>query len=167
MTRLVTLSPSVPASGLSLTEKVIDSVGGSIGCACSGSTSSGSMSVSATLNFARPAMAMMSPATASSIGARSMPRNARIFETRPCLDEIALAVEHLDRRVGLDRAGEHAAGDDAAEIGVALQERAEHAEAAGADLRRLDVLQHQVEQGRHVGLRPVGRSDIQPCLAEP
>ncbi len=41
MTRLVTLSPSVPASGLSLTEKVIDRVGGSIGWACSGSTSSG------------------------------------------------------------------------------------------------------------------------------
>ena len=33
MTRLVTLSPSVPASGLSLTENVIESVGGSIGCA--------------------------------------------------------------------------------------------------------------------------------------
>ena len=37
MTRLVTLSPSVPASGLSLTEKVIASVGGSIGWAGSGS----------------------------------------------------------------------------------------------------------------------------------
>ena len=73
------------------------------------------------------------------------------------LDKIALAVEHLDRRVGLDRAGEHAAGDDAAEIGVALQERAEHAKAARADLRRLDVLQHLVEQGRHVGLRLAGR----------
>ncbi len=73
------------------------------------------------------------------------------------LDKIALAVEHFDRRVGLDRAGEHAAGDDAAEVGVALQERAEHAEAAGADLRRLDMLQHLVEQGGHVGLRLVGR----------
>ncbi len=83
MTRLVTLSPSVPASGLSLTENVIDSVGGSIGWACSGSTSSGLHSVSATLNFSRPAIAMMSPATASSIGARSMPRKARIFDTRP------------------------------------------------------------------------------------
>ena len=34
MTRLVTLSPSVPASGESLTMKVIDTVGGSIGWAC-------------------------------------------------------------------------------------------------------------------------------------
>ena len=84
MTRLVTLSPSVPASGLSLTEKVIDSVGGSIGWACSGSTSSMLHRVSATLNFSRPAMATMSPATASSIGVRSMPRNARMRETRPC-----------------------------------------------------------------------------------
>ena len=84
MTRLVTLSPSVPASGLSLTEKVIDSVGGSIGWAVSGSTSSGLHRVSATLNFSSPATATMSPATASSIGARSMPRKARILDTRPC-----------------------------------------------------------------------------------
>ena len=83
------------------------------------------------------------------------------------LDKIALAVEHFYRRVGLDRAGEHAAGDDAAKVGVALEQRAEHAEAARADLRRLDVLQHLVEQGRHVGLRLAGESDIQPCLAEP
>ena len=68
------------------------------------------------------------------------------------LDEIALAVEHLDRGVGPDRAGEHAAGDDAAKIGVALEQRAEHAKAARADLRRLDMLQHLVEQRRHVGL---------------
>ncbi len=37
MTRLVTLSPSVPASGLSLTMNDMVTVGGSIGCACSGS----------------------------------------------------------------------------------------------------------------------------------
>ena len=69
------------------------------------------------------------------------------------LDKIALAVEHFYRRVGPDRAGEHATGDDAAEVGVALQQRAEHAKAARANLRRLDMLQHLVEQGRHVGLR--------------
>ncbi len=90
MTRLVTLSPSVPASGLSLTEKVIESVGGSIGCACSGSTSSSAHSVSATLNFGRPAMATISPASATSIGVRSMPRNARIFDTRPCSTRLPL-----------------------------------------------------------------------------
>ena len=157
MTRLVTLSPSVPASGLSLTEKVIDRVGGSIGCACSGSTSSGLHSVSATLNFSRPAMATMSPATASSIGARSMPRKARICDTRPFSTMSPSPVEHLDRRVGLDRAGEHPAGDDAAEIGIGLEQGAEHAEAAGADLRRLDVFQHQVEQRRHILFRALGR----------
>ena len=32
----------------------------------------------------------------------------------------------------------------------------EHAEAAGADFRRLDVLKHQVEERRHVVLRTVG-----------
>ena len=36
MTRLWTLSPSWPASGPSLMRKVIDSVGGSIGCAAIG-----------------------------------------------------------------------------------------------------------------------------------
>ena len=41
MTRLVTLSPSVPASGLSLTMKDMVTVGGSIGCACSGSVTDG------------------------------------------------------------------------------------------------------------------------------
>ena len=73
------------------------------------------------------------------------------------LDQIAVAIEHLDRRVGADRAGEDAPGDDAPEIGIGLEQRAEHAEAAGADLRRLDMLQHQVEQRRHVLFRPVGR----------
>ena len=83
MTRLCTLSPSVPASGESLTRKVIDRVGGSIGWACSGSLTSGAHSVSATLKLGRPAMATMSPASATSIGVRSMPRKARILETRP------------------------------------------------------------------------------------
>ena len=39
--RLVTLVPSRPAIGESLTAKRIDSVGGSIGCACSGSVTVG------------------------------------------------------------------------------------------------------------------------------
>ena len=62
MTRLVTLSPSVPASGLSLTMKDMVTVGGSIGCACSGSVTAGSQNVSATVPLDRPAMATMSPA---------------------------------------------------------------------------------------------------------
>ena len=104
MTRLVTLSPSVPASGLSLTRKVMDRVGGSIGWACSASVTSGAQSVSATLNLDRPAMATMSPASAMSIGVRSMPRKARILETRPVSSDVALGVEHLDGLVRLDRA---------------------------------------------------------------
>ena len=58
-------------------------VGGSIGCAVSGSVMAGSQKVSATVPFCSPAMAMMSPAWASSIGWRSSPRKARIFEMRP------------------------------------------------------------------------------------
>ncbi len=81
---VVTLSPSVPASGLSLTMKLIVTVGGSIGWAFIGSVTSGAQKVSATDPLETPAMATMSPATASSIGWRSMPRKARILETRPC-----------------------------------------------------------------------------------
>ena len=83
MTRLVTLSPSVPASGESLTIKDMVTVGGSIGCAFIGVLIDGSQNVSATVPFDKPAMATMSPAWASSIGWRSMPRKARILVTRP------------------------------------------------------------------------------------
>src|SRR3984957_18670523 len=148
MTRLVTLSPSVPATGLSLTEKVIDSVGGSIGCGCSGSTSSGGHGGWGTVIFSSPGS-----------GADSAPPDAAEGENLrdPAgPDKIALAVEHFHRRVGPDRAGEHAAGDDAAEVGIGLEQRTEHAEAAGADLGRLDMLQHQVEQRRHILVWPVG-----------
>ena len=72
--REVTLVPSRPASGLSLTEKVIARVGGSIGSAGSASVTSGAQIVSATVVSASPATAMMSPACASSIGRRSSPR---------------------------------------------------------------------------------------------
>ena len=48
--------------------KVIDTVGGSIGCALIGVSTEGSQKVSATEPFTRPAIETMSPATASSIG---------------------------------------------------------------------------------------------------
>ncbi len=47
--REVTLVPSRPASGLSLTENVIAKVGGSIGSAASGVVTSGAQIVSATV----------------------------------------------------------------------------------------------------------------------
>ena len=47
--REVTLVPSRPASGLSLTEKVIARVGGSIGSAAAASVTSGAQIVSATV----------------------------------------------------------------------------------------------------------------------
>ena len=75
------------------------------------------------------------------------------FRDAALLDEIAEAVEHLDRRIGLDRAGEDAARHDAAEIGIGFEQRAEHAKAAFDDFRRLDVLQHEIEQRTHVLLR--------------
>ena len=81
--RLVTFDPSRPAIGESFTAKRIDSVGGSIGCAWSGSVTCGSAIVFETVAVVRPAKLMMSPAFASSTGTRSSPRNDRIFDARP------------------------------------------------------------------------------------
>ena len=61
--RPVTLSPSVPASGESLTRNVIARVGGSIGCAGSGVSTDGSQIVIATVASGSPAIATMSPAS--------------------------------------------------------------------------------------------------------
>ena len=61
----------------------IDTVGGSIGCAWIGVSTVGSQKVSATVPLGRPAMATMSPASASSTGCRSRPRKARILVMRP------------------------------------------------------------------------------------
>ena len=75
--------PSRPASGLSFTEKVMARVGGSIGSADSGAAISVAPIVSATVASVRPAIATMSPASASSIGWRSRPRKASSLVSRP------------------------------------------------------------------------------------
>ena len=97
--RLVTLVPSVPASGESLTRKVIDSVGGSIGWAGSGAVTSGAQMVWATVASGSPARETMSPAVASSRATRSSPRKASTFVHPALLDQPAVMVEHLDRLV--------------------------------------------------------------------
>ncbi len=81
--RLVTLEPSRPAIGESLTLNVIASVGGSIRCAWSGSVTAGSTIELDTVALVRPAIATMSPAPASSTGTRSSPRKAMILVARP------------------------------------------------------------------------------------
>ena len=72
--REVTLSPSRPASGESLIEKVMAKVGGSIGCALIDWLTSSAQMVSATVPLTMPATATMSPAWASSRATRSKPR---------------------------------------------------------------------------------------------
>ncbi len=81
--REVTFFPDRPASGPSLMRKVIASVGGSTGIAGSGPVSSGAPIVSGTVASVMPAMAMMSPASASSTGTRSRPRNDISLVSRP------------------------------------------------------------------------------------
>ena len=67
-----------------MTEKVIAKVGGSIAWAEIGAISAGSQIVSATVVSPSPAMAMMSPADALSIGSRSSPRKASSLVSREC-----------------------------------------------------------------------------------
>ena len=62
---------------------VMASVGGSIGCAGSGSVTSVAHSVCETVASGRPAIETMSPAKASSIGVRSSPREASTLVARP------------------------------------------------------------------------------------
>ena len=131
--RPVTLSPSVPASGELLTRNVIASVGGSIGCAGSGVSTDGIADGVATVAFGRPAM------RDDVAGLGLVDRHALEAAERQHLgdaaglDQLAVAVEHLDRLVRLDRAGGDAAGDDAAEIGIGFEDGAEQAERAFLD----------------------------------
>ncbi len=71
------------------------------------------------------------------------------------LDQPAVAVDHLHRLIRLDRPGRDTPGDDAAEIGIRLEDRAEHAERAVVHLRRRDVLEDEIEQRRHRLLRAI------------
>ena len=120
ITRLCTLSPSVPASGESLIRKVIARVGGSIGCAGRGCVTSGAQMVCDTVASGRPAIATMSPADASSTAGALEPAEGQHLGHAAHLDQTALAIEHLDVLVRLHCARADAAGDDAAEIGIGL-----------------------------------------------
>ena len=104
MTRLVTLSPSVPASGESLTMKDMVTVGGSIGWAWIGFDHQAPQKVSATVPFTRPAMATMSPASPLDRLALEAAEGEDLRDAAG-FDQLAVAVEHLDRLVRLHRAG--------------------------------------------------------------
>ena len=147
--RPVTLLPSVPASGESLTRNIIASVGGSIGCAGIGVSTDGSQIVIATVAFGSPAMATMSPASASSTGTRSSAAERQHLGDAAALDQLAVVVEHLHRLVGFGRPGSDAAGDEAAEIGVGFEDGAEQAERPFFHHRRLDVAEDEIEQRLH------------------
>ena len=101
MTRLCTLSPSVPVSGESLMRNVIASVGGSMGCAGRGIITSGAQIVWETVASGSPARATMSPADASSTPVRSRPRKASTFVTRPSSISFPLRSSTLTIWLGL------------------------------------------------------------------
>ena len=66
--------------------------------------------------------------------------------------------------VGLYAARENAAGDDAAEIGIGFEDRAQHAERAVLDRRRRDVADDEVEQRRHALVLRAGGIGRHPAL---
>ena len=138
--REVTLVPSRPASGLSLTEKVMARVGGSIGSAWIATLTSGAQIVSATVVSVSPAMAMMSPAMASSTGRRSRPRKASSFERRACSMIWPSRPIDFKGMLSARRAAEDAAGQHAAEIGIGFERRRQHGEGrVGFGFRRRHV----------------------------
>ncbi len=123
-------------------------VGGSIGCAGSGSVTDGSQKVSATVPFDRPAMATMSPACASSIGWRSRPRKARILEMRPVSTSAPSWCSTLTAWFGLTEPDSMRPVMMRPRNGLASRMRADHAERAVVHGRRRHMLQDEVEQRR-------------------
>ena len=117
----------------------IDTVGGSIGWAWIGTSTLGSQKVSATVPLGRPAMATMSPASANSTGCALEAAEGEDLGDAAGFDHLAVARQHLHRLVRLDRTGSDAAGDDAAEIGIGLENGAEQAERAFLDHGRRDM----------------------------
>ena len=94
-------------------------------------------------------MATMSPAKPSSIGVALQAAEGQYLGDAAFLDQVAVAIENLDRLIGLHSAGKDTPGDDAAKIRIGLQDRAQHAERAVLDLGRRDVADDEIEQRRH------------------
>jgi hypothetical protein len=129
MTRDWTLSPSRPARGLSLTETVIEMVGGSIGWAGRASVTSMAHRVSATVAFDRPAMATMSPASEpSSTGLTLQAAEGQHLGDAAAFDFLAVAVQGVDRHAGNGLAALDTAGQHATQEGVAFDQHAQHLE---------------------------------------
>jgi hypothetical protein len=66
------------------------------------------------------------------------------------LNDIAVDVERLDRRVHLQAAALDPAGEDTPKERIAVEQGGEHPERAVVDARRRDVADDGVEQGREV-----------------
>ena len=151
--RLVTNLPSRPASGEVLTWKFIASVGSSTWIGGRPSACSGSQIVRPMFTSSMPVTATMSPAAASSTR-----RALQALESQHLGDlggtAILIAVAQRHLATGAQRAAADAADADAADVGVVVERR---------DLqlqRRIElaawrrhVLQHRLEQRRHVRAR--------------
>ena len=142
----------------------IDTVGGSIGCATSGVSTDeiaegvGNGAVAEAGDGDDVAGFGLFDRRALDAAESENFRDASLF------DHLAGAVQRLDALVRLDRAGGDAAGDETAEIGVGLEDRADHPERAFLDRRRRDMLQDQIEQRLHAGFLRTFRAFGHPAL---
>ena len=169
MTRLCTLSPSWPANGPSLMRKVIDSVGGSTGCAGSG-VSTGE--IAQRVGDGRLAHAGQRDDLAglarSRPAARSRPRKASTFWARNCSTTLPSPCSALTVWLGLTLPEVMRPVRMRPEIGVGLQRGRQHAERArrstvgGGTCARPG---RTAAPGRPSG--PAGSSAIQPSRPEP
>ncbi len=145
--REVTFEPSRPASGESLTTKLIARVGGSTGVDGSGDLDLGRADRVGDGGLGKPGdgddvarLGLLDRPTIEAAEGQELrqPRG---------LDHLAVARQRLHRHVHLGDAAMDAAGQHAAEIGIVLQRRHQHGERrVRIGDRRMHVLEDQIEE---------------------
>ena len=98
-------------------------------------------------------MATISPASALSTGTRSRPRKANTLVARPSSTTLPFTSSALIGMLVVEPAALDAAGEDAAEERVAVEQGGEHSERAGVDARWRDVADDGLEQAASGRLR--------------
>ena len=103
-----------------------------------------------TVALIRPAMAMMSPASACSTGTRSSPWKANSLVARPSSTTLPFDIHRLDRVVDADRAAFDPAREDPAEERIAIEQGGDHPERTGIYPRPRHVRDDGLEQRRQI-----------------
>ena len=153
--------PSLPAKGLSLTEKVISTVGSLILTNGRGCTRAGSHKVLPIEISVRPENATMSPALASSTGVRPLACKAVKRRNAPALGQVFIVPVAHSQHPGPLSACRFLRGQ--CQCGPQIRcnqwkSTAWPAVAPGVALRRGHIIQNGAEQGHQVCARHIGRN---------